>query len=134
MYFLMISIFNLLLLRSLPLFSISETTYSEISPTHFCGHRNGGYPARCNKSGFNQESGESGCKTLCTERKSCWGYGYHGGSNECFLVVSSKSCLSGWTFGSGSSVKSTQDFTVSSASGYSCHVKINGWYMHKLHI
>ena len=92
--------------------------YSVISSSDYCGHVQGGYPARCYKV-------ESHCEEHCTAFSWCIGYSYDE-INSCALMTSTDSCSNGWTFHSGNTAAKSSDLEPSPSafySGYNCMAK-----------
>ena len=89
--------------------------YIAVSTTNYCGHVNGGYPARCSSSLGN-------CRAKCDSFEWCKAYS-SGGPTHCALMTSAASCPVGWDFNGGSRVLSVDQITVSSTGGYNCFSK-----------
>ena len=89
--------------------------YIAVSTTNYCGHVNGGYPARCSSSLGN-------CRAKCDSFEWCKAYS-SGGPTHCALMTSAASCPVGWVFNGGSRVLSVDQITVSSTGGYNCFSK-----------
>ena len=91
--------------------------YIVVSSTHFCGHSNGGYPARCYKPGV------SDCENKCDSFEWCTAYSFDGRS-ECMLMSAVSSCPSDYSFYIGHVATSLDQLTASGISGYNCMFKV----------
>ena len=96
--------------------NILGPTYSVISSTHFCGHVDGGFPARCWTVNFT-----GACEDQCTAFDSC--IAYASDAKQCFIIPSTGSCPSGWKFENGHIAKQRIDLTTSDAAFYGCIAK-----------
>lgn len=90
--------------------------YIVVSSTHFCGHSNGGYPARCYKQGV------SDCENKCDSFEWCTSYSSNGGSS-CSLMTSAASCPSGYNFLGGHFALSLEQLRASALRGHNCMFK-----------
>ena len=92
-----------------------------MSPFHFCGHVEGGIPARC----VTDDTGS--CEDLCTAFQSCIAYGVS--ERYCVAIPSIGSCPSGWdAFMDGPIAKQSSDLIISDVAGFNCVFK--GWTLH----
>ena len=94
-----------------------EQTYVTVSSTKYCGHVNGGYPARCYKNGV------SNCQNECDIFDWCIAYSYNGNALDCSLMTSTGSCSSSWLLGSGDIAQTLGQLVESSVGGYNCMFK-----------
>ena len=93
-----------------------------VSSTHYCGHKDGGYPYRCYTPGWirglSQGPWKNRCEAKCAQYSWCMAYSYDG-KEHCALMSSIGSCPVGSENG-GKVAKTASDLKKSGASGYSC--------------
>jgi len=115
------------ILASLLLHAASAQAWQVISSTHYCGHANGGYPARCYTPNWLdnvvQGAYEDKCQALCAQNAWCMAYSFMKPSH-CALMTSTGSCSgSSGSLINANIATSISQLTVSGASGYSCIAK-----------
>jgi len=93
-----------------------------ISSTHYCGHKNGGYPLRCYQpswlAGFKQGPWKNRCEAKCKQYSWCVAYSYDG-KEHCALMTNAGCGAGHYKYGSNVA-KTAADLKQSGASGYSC--------------
>ena len=66
---------------------VQDRPYQTISSDHFCEHKDGGYPSRCNGGDGSVEK-ETVCEFYCNSYSWCTGYSFDAPRKSCSLMTS----------------------------------------------
>ena len=95
-------------------------SYFVISSTNYCGHVEGGYPARCYVPRYIRVDA-SECQDKCTLHDLCIAYSVQG--RDCSLMTSTGSCPNGWQFFAGNMATQRSDIIPSDDRDSNCMAK-----------